>query len=261
MTAAPGTPKRCITPATSLSIFRTTAAGSGAADASTAQPAPSRRAKDPARVIRRTSTFLPLNYSKTVHILNYKRTQRHVPRKHLLNQAQLESLTSPVRLAIVQRLEVDKEATARELARRMGRSATSLYHHLQQLEDIGVLRVVAERKGARRPEAVYAMVADQLSSAEAVKTRPGRETYSRTALRVAEAGARAVSTAIADGSPRFEGDQRNAMVRYFVLRADKKKMARLNRILGELEEAAVHSCDDGDEIQLTLLMSPLPSKD
>src|SRR6202042_755240 len=95
-------------------------------------------------------------------------------KKHILDQSQLESLTSPIRLAIVQRLEVDKQATARELAHRMGRPVTSLYHHLKQMEDVGVLRVAAERKGARRPEAVYAMVADQLSSAQAVKTRQGR---------------------------------------------------------------------------------------
>ena len=183
-----------------------------------------------------------------------------MPKKHFLNQVQLESLTSPIRLAIVQRLEVDRQATARELARRMGRPVTSLYHHLRQLEAVGVLRIVGERKGARRPEAVYAMVADYLSSAEAVKTRKGRETYSRAALRVAEAGARAFSAAVAHGQPRFDGEQRNAMVRFFVLRADSRKMARLNRLLSELEEAAAHSCEDGDEIQLTVLLSALPSK-
>lgn len=183
-----------------------------------------------------------------------------MPKKHFLNQIQLESLTSPIRLAIVQRLEVDKEATARELARRMGRPVTSLYHHLKQLQDVGVLRIVAERKGARRPEAVYAMVAGQLSSAEAVKTRHGRKTYGRAALRVAEAGARAFSAAVAHGSPRFDGEQRNAMVRFYVLRANRKKLTRLNKLLSELEDAAAHSCEDGDEIQLTILLSPLPSK-
>jgi predicted ArsR family transcriptional regulator len=183
-----------------------------------------------------------------------------MPTKHFLNQIQLGSLTSPIRLAIVQRLEVDKEATARELARRMGRPVTSLYHHLQQLEDVGLLRIVAERKGARRPEAVYAMVADTISSAQAVKTRAGRETYSRAALRVAEAGARAFSAAVARGRPRFDGERRNATVKYFVLRADRKKLARLNGLLNELEDALAHSSEDGEEIQLTILLSPLPSK-
>src|SRR5580658_227047 len=120
------------------------------------------------------------------HIMN-KTKRQPMPKKHLLSQTQLASLTSPVRLAIVQRMEIDKEATARELARRMGRSATSIYHHLQQLEKVGVLHVVAERKGSGRPEAVYAMVGDYLSSAEAVKTPRGRKTYSRAATRVAEA--------------------------------------------------------------------------
>jgi hypothetical protein len=184
-----------------------------------------------------------------------------MPKKHLLSQTQLASLTSPVRLAIVQRMEIDKEATARELARRMGRSATSIYHHLQQLEKVGVLHVVAERKGSGRPEAVYAMVGDYLSSAEAVKTPRGRKTYSRAATRVAEAGARAFSAAVAGGDPRFDGEQRNATARYYVLRADERKIAHINKLLRELEDAALHSCEEGEAIQLTILLSPLPSKD
>jgi DNA-binding transcriptional ArsR family regulator len=183
------------------------------------------------------------------------------PKKHFLSQTQLASLTSPVRLAIVQRMEIDKEVTARELARRMGRPVTSIYHHLKRLEEVGVLRVLAERKGPRRPEAVYAMVGDYLSSAEAVKTQRGRKTYSRAAVRVAEAGARAFSAAVAGGRPRFDGEQRNAMARYYVLRADKRKIARLNALLRELEDAALHSCEEGEAIQITILLSAMPSKE
>jgi predicted ArsR family transcriptional regulator len=181
-------------------------------------------------------------------------------KKHHLDQVQLESLTSPARLAIVQRLEIDRQATARELAERMGRPVTALYHHLKQLTDVGVLRIVAERPGSRRPEAVYAMVADHLSSAEAVKTAHGRETYARAGGRVADAGARAFAAAVAHGEPRFAGRHRNAMVRYFVLRADRKKLARLNELLEELEETLAHPSEDGEEIQLTILMAPLPAR-
>ena len=182
-----------------------------------------------------------------------------MPKKHLLDQAQLEMLTSPIRLAIVQRLEMDEQATARELAERLGRPVTALYHHLKQLEDIGLLRAVAERKGTRRPEAVYALPG-YLSSAEAVRTGQGRKAYSRAAARVADAGARAFSSAAAKGSPRFDGEHRNAMVRYFLLRADKKKLARLNKLLDSLEDALAHSCEDGEEIQLTVLLSPVLRK-
>ena len=183
-----------------------------------------------------------------------------MPRKHFLTQDQLESLTSPVRLAIIQRFEIDRETTARELARRMGRSVTSIYHHLKHLEAVGLLRVVAERKGVRRPEAVYAVVADYLSSAEAVKSRRGRKTYGRAALRVAEAGVRAFSAAMVRGNAVLDGEHRNALVRFYLLRADKRKIARLNALLEELDTAATDSGGDGDEIQLTILMSPLAPK-
>lgn len=183
-----------------------------------------------------------------------------MPKTHLLNQAQMESLTSPARLAIVQRLEVDKQATARELASGLGRPVTALYHHLKQLKDVGVLRVVSERKGPRRPEAVYALAGDQLSSAEAVKTRQGRKTYGSAAARVADAGVRAFRTAVGHGAPRFDGAARDTMVKYFVLRADRKKLARLNALLNALEEEAIESCKDGEEIQLTILLSPVLRK-
>jgi DNA-binding transcriptional ArsR family regulator len=178
-------------------------------------------------------------------------------KKHFLSQAQLESLTSPIRLAIVQRLEVDREATARELADRMGRAVTSLYHHLRELEDVGLLRIVGERKGARRPEAVYAMIGEYISSAEAVKTRVGRKTYGRAALRVADAGARAFAAAMTGGTPVFHGGDRNAMVRFYLLRADRQKLARLNALLEEIDDVATQSCDEGEETQLTILLAPV----
>ena len=183
-----------------------------------------------------------------------------VPKKHLLSQAQLETLTSPVRLAIVQRLEIDKQATACELARRMGYPVTALYHHLKQLEDAGVLRMVAERRGVGRPETVYALIAEYLSSAKAVKTRPGRKAYGRAASRVADAGARAFAAAVMRGSPKFAGKHRNTMAKFYLLRADKDKLARLNELLDELDDAAVHSREDGEEVQLTILLSPVQRK-
>lgn len=183
-----------------------------------------------------------------------------MPKKHFLTEAQLESLNSPARLAIVQRFEVDKQATVRELAHRMGRAATALYHHIKELEEIGLLRVVGEKKGSRRPEAVYAMVSPYLSSAEAVKSEKGREIYSRAGARVADAAARAFSSAVQHGDARFEGPYRNAAIRFYVLRTDKKKLARLNQILQELEKIACHSCEQGEEIQLSVLLSPAGSK-
>src|ERR1041385_1846494 len=224
MTAAPGTAKRWRAFLMSRSIFAATGDGSCvgvAATLLTVSNRGSRTATDLRDMDIRSSLFL---YSKYRLILNYRGTQR-MAQKHFLDQVQLEALPISIRLAIVQRLEIDRHATARELARRLGRPVTALYHHLKQLEDVGVLRIVSERKGPRRPEAVYALVAGYLSTAEAVKSPRGRMTYARTAVRVADAGARALEAAVVRNNIKFAGQGRNAMVKYYLLRADKKKIA------------------------------------
>ena len=180
-------------------------------------------------------------------------------RRHALTQDQLECLTMPLRLAIVQRLESDKEATARELAARMGRPTTSLYHHLKQLEEIGLVRIVGERKGPRRPEAIYALVADDYTTVEAVKTDAGRKTYARAATRVAEGAARALSAAVEAEKSRFQKRDRNTMVRFFMFRADGAKLAQINKLIGELEASLWEAnSEDGEEMMFTVLMSPQP---
>jgi hypothetical protein len=104
-------------------------------------------------------------------------------------------------------------------------SAGRTAHHLKQLKSVGVLRIAEERKGARRPAVVYAMVGDQLSSAQAVKTEHGRKTYSRAAARVADAGARAFSAAVAHGAPITQTLVLSVLQRHFqrlnILHCDK----------------------------------------
>jgi len=177
--------------------------------------------------------------------------------EHALTPDQIDCLTHPLRLAIIQRLEGDKEATARELALRIGRPPTSLYHHLKQLLDIGLVRIIGERKGQRRPEAIYALIADEYTTIDAVKTSAGRQAYARSTSRIAEAAARVLSGAIEADSARFQGDARNIRARFFMVRANRQKLARINMLIDELEALLLDGKpDDGDEIMLTLLMSP-----
>lgn len=87
-------------------------------------------------------------------------------------------------------------------------------------------------------------------------TEEGREIYSRSGTRVADAAARAFASAVQRKQARFEGTSRNAAIRFYVLRADSTKLARLNKLLHDLEEEACQSCEEGEEIQLTVLLSP-----
>ena len=177
-----------------------------------------------------------------------------------LSVEQLEAIASPVRLAIVQRLDADGAATAKELAQRLGRPVTALYHHLELLQRCGLLRVVESRKGERRPEAVYACVSARLSSARAARSDSGRRTLAKTAARAAGATLRAFSTACERAAARLDGRRRNTVVRHFAVRADAARLERINALIDELDAVAGASGERGEDLLLTVVMAPLPTR-
>lgn len=180
-----------------------------------------------------------------------------------LTASQLGTLASSARLAIVQRLDIDGAATARELAQRLGRPPTALYHHLDQLEQAGLIHVVERRSTGRRPEAVYAVVSPQLSSADALRTPRGRRNLVKVATSAVGASLRAFAAAASQAAARFEGPQRNCTVRHLAIRADDARLARINALINELEQAGLQASDDtqdGKNLLLTVLLAEVPAK-
>jgi len=177
-----------------------------------------------------------------------------------LTPTQLGAMASSVRMAIVQRLDMDGEATARELAAHLGRPVTALYHHLEQLQKAGLVRVTERRSTGRRPEAVYAMVSRRLSSADAVRTPSGRKSLVRVAARAVGASLRAFATVVTQAAARFEGPQRNCAVRHLVFRADRAQLARINALIGGLEEAGSQTSERGEDMLLTVVLAAALTK-
>lgn len=173
-----------------------------------------------------------------------------------VSPAQLGVLASSVRLAIVQRLDIDGPATARALAAFLGQPVTGLYHHLKQLRDKRVIRITEVRRGGRRPEAVYALVGKQLSSSRAARTAAGRESLRRVAARVLGATLRAFSASLSGAAARLEGPGRNAALRHLVFRADAARLAVVNSAIDELC-AAASTTGEGERLLLTVVLAPL----
>ena len=73
--------------------------------------------------------------------------------------AELRALRSPVRQQLTTILNLRGPCSVGELAQHMGRSAESLYYHVQKLVRAGLVTLKEERPTARRPEAVYELVA------------------------------------------------------------------------------------------------------
>ncbi|WP_429620790.1 helix-turn-helix domain-containing protein [Stenotrophomonas sp. AN71] len=169
-------------------------------------------------------------------------------------------MASPTRMAILQRLDADGPASTRELAERLGRPATALYHHLAHLEKNGLVRITGHRVTGRRPEAVYAAISQQLSSRDAVRTTAGRRSLIRVAASTVAATLRTFATAATHAAARFEGPHRNCVVRHVSFRTDDARLEHINALIDELEAAALDASPQGDTMLLTVLMAPAVQK-
>ena len=73
-------------------------------------------------------------------------------RVSLNSRKDVEAVGSSLRMEIIRHLQTHGPSTVFELARRMGRSADSLYYHVRRLQEVGVLARTGTRSaaGARR---------------------------------------------------------------------------------------------------------------
>ena len=70
---------------------------------------------------------------------------------------QWQVLFSPIRMDVVGHLELYGPGSIAEVARELGRTPHSLYHHFKKLVDAGILRIEETRRSGAREEAVYSV--------------------------------------------------------------------------------------------------------
>ena len=178
-----------------------------------------------------------------------------------LTPAQLRAMASGVRAALIRALARDGAQSARELARRLERPVSGLYHHLTQLESAGLICVAEMRTTERRPEAVYELVAGQLSSRTAARSKAGRAALAKTSRAFLAAAARNVSTSLLDDTAITEGAGRNSAVRQVQMRLNKKALAQFNAELDDLiERALTMSTKSGAQVEFTLALAPVDGR-
>src|SRR6516162_7560690 len=78
---------------------------------------------------------------------------------HTLNRLeQLKALSDPLRLRVLETF-ARQPVTTKKVAALLGENATKLYHHVQILEDAGLIRLVKTRKNRGTLEKYYLAVA------------------------------------------------------------------------------------------------------
>jgi predicted transcriptional regulator len=84
-------------------------------------------------------------------------------RVSLNSRKEVEAVGSSLRMEIIRHLQTHGPSTVFELARRMGRSADSLYYHVRRLQEVGVLARTGTRNGGRREEGVFGLAGEPLT--------------------------------------------------------------------------------------------------
>lgn len=79
-----------------------------------------------------------------------------------MTAAQLECLSSPVRVNLYEAIRNRGRASATELADDSGKTVHSLYYHLKSLQKANLIRICDYRRAGKRDEAVFEAVSKRL---------------------------------------------------------------------------------------------------
>jgi DNA-binding transcriptional ArsR family regulator len=156
---------------------------------------------------------------------------------------QVKVLADPLRIRILEEL-CTVERTTKQVAERLGEKPTKLYHHVDALERVGLIRLVRTRQNRGTMEKYYLAVARQF----------------RADSRVFSA---------ADASPEAKGDALRAMITTAFdrtaeemlgtdLKHGRQFQARLMKLIKSLEGAPEAGTKSGErKYRLTLAFYPL----
>jgi DNA-binding transcriptional ArsR family regulator len=179
---------------------------------------------------------------------------------------QREALASPLRLEIFGYFASVDRLSVRELADRMGRSASSLYYHLHRMVDAGLLREAGERSRGPRTETLYERVgpgAKRLTSDGSPEARDAILRTMAAGFRMAE---RDLEAALEAGFAEGGSDLPTATRLHF--RASRPQLEELRghlrsalEVIARTAEEAPRASEPGSHYSLTLALLPLHGRE
>jgi len=178
---------------------------------------------------------------------------------HRVRGKAMELLASARRLELLEALMSEQPATVEELARHLGRSPRTLYHHLHPLVRAGLVEEAGERPTSKRPATIYRLPADRLEldpEDNSPRAREVRRKIARSALRSAM---NLQERAIENPANVLAGRHRNVVLAHRVARLTPSGRARFNAKLHELYETLGELHDErGTPFALTISLAPIP---
>jgi predicted ArsR family transcriptional regulator len=175
---------------------------------------------------------------------------------------QLRLMSFASRREIMAVLANDAGQSARELAVRLRRPVTGLYRHLSALLHAGLIRQSGQRRGSKRPEALYSLAHRWFSATDAVATADGKAAFAEAGSRYAAATARKLKRAMASETVRLASTDANAGFTAMDLQLDRAGAVQLNALIADFAAKArklrVRNRAGVETISLAVIFAPNP---
>lgn len=178
--------------------------------------------------------------------------------------ARRAALSSALRLEIVGLFGGEKELSVSDMAARIGRPATSLYHHLTILEEAEILHEAGTRPKGKRFESVYRLVNSVLELELDNEDQTARDQLVKTvgsAFRMAE---RDFAAALERDDLCIEGPKRNFLSMRLHMRVGPELLQLLNEHVEAIQKLCVEHSGapaepgpDDQFLSVTLALLPL----
>ncbi|MBX7540351.1 winged helix-turn-helix domain-containing protein [Qipengyuania sphaerica] len=176
----------------------------------------------------------------------------------ILREDQLACLASATRMDIVDHLAAHGPMAVRELAPAIGMKPSAIYHHLEQLVEVGLVADTGSRTHNGKAEALYNTPSRRMRLRRALEDPANAETMQKIVTALGRRAQRDFSQGQRQAEVRASGDARNLGFFRLVNRMDAKRLARMNALLDEVAELMWQEGDeDGELVALTWVMAPL----
>jgi DNA-binding transcriptional ArsR family regulator len=165
----------------------------------------------------------------------------------LTDLEQVKVLADPLRIRILEELGAE-ERTTKQVAQRLGEKPTKLYHHVEALERVGLIRLARTRQNRGTIEKYYLGVARQfradsrIFSASSESPQAKKDAVETMITTVFDSTAHEMRSLLAKGRGR-KGVEEKGILSYLEIRTDRKDARRIQAQLEKL----IKSFEKGDE--------------
>lgn len=175
----------------------------------------------------------------------------------VLRTDQLRCLVSAVRTDIVDQLAGRGPMSIKELATAIGKRPSALYHHIDQLLEVELVREAGARVVNRKQEKLYATPSRRIRLKPALARPENAEVMAEIVSALARQADRDFSKGQYVQDAKVEGVERNLGFFRLVAKPGPEKLARINALLDEIGEIM---WEDAEEVfpavTLTWFMAP-----